>query len=54
MKIRLLTNFGGADRNYAPGEEADFSADDAKALIESGQAVPVGKAPAKRAETRKK
>lgn len=54
MKIRLLTNLGTADRVYVNGEEVDFKSSDAKALIESGQAEPVGKTPAKRAETRKK
>lgn len=53
MKIRLLTAFGTSDRSYAKGEEVDLASADAKALVESGQAEPVGKAPVKRAEKRK-
>jgi hypothetical protein len=54
VKVRILTSFGTAERTYNGGEEADLDKDTAKQLIEAGIAEPVGKAPAKRAETRKK
>jgi hypothetical protein len=53
MKVKMLTGFGTADRNYHVGEELDLNKDEAKALVEAGYAEPVGSAPAKRASTRK-
>jgi hypothetical protein len=53
VKIKMLTSFGTADRNYHAGEEIDLSNDEAKSLLEAGYAAPVGKTPAKRAATRK-
>ncbi|MGK2287267.1 hypothetical protein [Pedomonas sp. V897] len=39
----MLVGIGGADFSLSPGEETElFSEADAKALIASGQAVPVG------------
>lgn len=52
MKIRLLTPLGTADGVFAKGETVDLDQKSAKALLESGQAEPVGKTPAKRAEKR--
>jgi hypothetical protein len=54
MKVKMLTSFGTANRNYHTGEEIDLDKDEAKALIEAGFASPVGTTPAKRASTRKK
>lgn len=53
MKVRMLTGFGTADRNYHQGEEVTLDKDEAKALVEAGFAEPVGSTPAKRANTRK-
>jgi hypothetical protein len=53
MKVRMLTGFGTADRNYHTGDEIDLEQDEAKALVEAGYAEPLGSAPAKRASTRK-
>lgn len=54
MKIRMLESFGNADYTFAAGEEVDVEKGEAKQLVEAGFAVPVGKAPAKRAEKRSK
>jgi hypothetical protein len=54
MKVRILASVGTVDRTYSSGEEVELDKDAAKELIEAGHAEPVGKAPAKRAETRKK
>jgi hypothetical protein len=53
MKVRMLTGFGTADRSYRAGEEVDLDKDEAKSLLEAGFAEPIGKAPAKKASTRK-
>lgn len=53
MKVKMLTSFGTADRNYHTGEELDLDKDEAKALLDAGFAEPVGSTPAKRASTRK-
>lgn len=53
MKVRMLTGFGTADRNYHAGQEVDLDKDEAKALVEAGFAEPMGSTPAKRASTRK-
>lgn len=53
MKVRMLTSFGTADRNYNAGEEVDLDKDEAKALLDAGFAEPIGSTPAKRASTRK-
>lgn len=53
MKVRMLTGFGTADRNYHVGDKIDLEKDEAKALVEAGYAEPIGAAPAKRANTRK-
>lgn len=53
MKVKMLTGFGTADRNYHAGETLDLETDEAKSLVEAGFAEPIGSAPAKRANTRK-
>lgn len=53
MKVRLLTSFGTADRNYNAGDEVTLDNAEAKDLLEAGFAEPVGSTPAKRASTRK-
>jgi len=53
MKVKMLTSFGTADRNYHTGDEVDLDNEQAKAFLEAGFAEPVGKTPAKRASTRK-
>lgn len=52
MKVRLLTPLGTPDGVFAKGETVDLDQKNAKALLESGQAEPVGRTPAKRAEQR--
>lgn len=54
MKVKMLTSFGTADKNYHAGETLDLDKDEAKALVEAKFAEPVGSTPAKRANTRKK
>ena len=53
MKVRMLTGFGTADRNYHVGDEIELENTEAKALVEAGYAEAVGSTPAKRANTRK-
>lgn len=53
MKVKMLTSFGTAERNYHAGDEVSLDKDEAKALLEAGFAEPVGSTPAKRASTRK-
>lgn len=54
MKVRILIEqpARGEAEYRASGEEVDLPADEAKALLERGDAEAVGKAPAKRAEKR--
>lgn len=54
MKVKMLTGFGTATRNYHAGEEVELDKDEAKSLLQAGFAEAVGKAPAKRASTRAK
>ena len=53
MKVKMLTSFGTAERNYHAGDELNLDKDEAKALLDAGFAEPVGSTPAKRASTRK-
>jgi len=41
MKVRMLVGQAGASFVRDPGKEYDVGSDEAKRLIESGQAVPV-------------
>lgn len=54
MKIRMLTSLCGPDYQHPSGAVVEFSAAEAKSLIEAGYAEPVGEKPSKRAQTRSK
>lgn len=41
MKVKLLVSRSGADGAFSPGDEIEVSADEAKRMIEAGQASPV-------------
>ena len=41
MRIKMLTSIAGQNFSLSPGDEADFSDDEAKRLIQAGYAEPV-------------
>lgn len=41
MKVKMLVSVAGAGYTLAPGDEHEFSAAEAKNMIEAGYAVPV-------------
>ena len=41
MKIKLLVSRSGVDGAFSPGDEIEVTNDEAKRMIEAGQAVPV-------------
>lgn len=41
MKVKLLVSRSGADGAYNVGDEIEVSGDEAKRMIEAGQAAPV-------------
>lgn len=49
VKVKLLVSRSGPDGSFAPGDEIEVSANEAKRMIERGQAEPVrNAAPASR------
>lgn len=49
MKLRLLVSRADARTAYAPGDEIDVPAAEARRMIDAGQAVPVRAGKAERA-----
>jgi hypothetical protein len=54
MKVRFNESLATNDRVFSKGEEVELDSKVAKMYVEAGLVEAVGKAPAKRAETRKK
>lgn len=52
MKVRMLTVLGTPDGVFAKGDVVELDSGNAKALVKSGQAEPVGRKPADTAEKR--
>ena len=42
MKVKLLVSRSGTEGAFSPGDEIEVSGDEAKRMIEAGQAAPVG------------
>lgn len=54
MKIKLLVSRAGVGFSQNAGDEIEVSAEEAKRMVESGQAVPVGAAPKEKATSKAK